>query len=190
MHHDADVIAALDRCLRQLRRLIIRPPLSSIPITALGRSVDLAKILACLAIAEHPGERPTVAELATALNVEHSTASRLVKTAATEGLVVRSPDPEDRRRTTVRLTEAGRAVVTESTATRTWALDFMFTDWDHRDLTALTSLLERLVDTCCTRFDEVRAALPAHFPPALPDPIREPVSRPSTDEVKPEKQSN
>ncbi|MDP3972988.1 MAG: MarR family transcriptional regulator [Candidatus Nanopelagicales bacterium] len=185
MHHDADVIADLDRCLRQLRRLIIRPPLSSIPIAALGRSVDLAKILACLAIAEHPGEQPTVAELATALNIEHSTTSRLVKTAEVEGLVVRSPDPEDRRRKNVSLTKAGRAVVTEGTATRTWALDYMFTDWDHRDLTALTSLLERLVDTCCTRFDEVRAALPAHFPHPLPDPIPDPVLPPSTDEAAP-----
>ncbi len=164
MKHDPDVIAALDRCLRHLRRLTQRPPLTSVPVTALGRSVDFSKILACLAVAEHPDGQPTVAELASALNIEHSTASRLVSESAAEGLVTRSPDPIDRRRTIVSLTEAGEAVVAESTAVHTFALDLMFSDWDAGDLNKLTELLERLVDTCCLRFEEVLAALPTRFP--------------------------
>lgn len=172
MKHDPEVIAALDRCLRHLRRLTLRPPLTSVPVTALGRSIDFSKVLACLAVAEHPEGHPTVAEVANALNIEHSTTSRLVSESATEGLVTRSADPADRRRTIVTLTEAGEAVVAESTAVRTFALDLMFGDWDAGDLGNLTELLERLVDTCCLRFEEVLAALPTRFPtqPASEDP--------------------
>jgi len=173
MEHNPEVIASLDRCLRQLRRLTLRPPLTSVPVAALGRSIDFSKVLACLAVSEHPGGRPTVAELAHALNIEHSTASQLVSESEIDGLVTRSPDPTDRRRTIVSLTETGEAVVTESTAVRSFALDLMFSEWPAADLNNLAELLERLIDTCSLRFNEVLAALPTRFPTATgPEDLR------------------
>ncbi len=56
-------------------------------------------------------EPPTIRSLAEWLQVQHHSAVELVNRAAERGLVVRRPDPEDRRRVHVVLTPWGEAVL-------------------------------------------------------------------------------
>lgn len=95
-----DLVDRLDRGFRRLRRSMVRSPLASVPIPTLGRPLDAATLFACDAVAElSEADRPVaVKDVATALELEHSTVSRLLGDAAAEGLLVRSEDPGDRRR--------------------------------------------------------------------------------------------
>jgi DNA-binding MarR family transcriptional regulator len=77
-------------------------------------------------------EAMSIRDLATALGVAHSTASRLVDRAATVGAVTRGPDEHDARMTVVTLTDSGRTLAETARwfrtgyladATRTWTAD-------------------------------------------------------------------
>jgi DNA-binding MarR family transcriptional regulator len=67
-----------------------------------------------------------------------------------DGLVHRRPDPEDRRRTVVTVTAAGRKVLlnchSESTQRLVAVLDAEFTARERRKLVAVLPLLDRLAD--------------------------------------------
>jgi len=150
--HSLEDLARLDRAFLRLRRLIFRPDTQSIPIPSLGRTVDLAKVMACVAIAEGPeimglAHAPTVKDIATILELEHSTASRMLTEAEVDGLVVRSTDPTDRRRTIVELTDDGRALLADSQRIRTWAIGGVLSEWDPSEVEQLSTLLEKLVAT-------------------------------------------
>ena len=150
--HTVEELARLDRAFLRLRRLIFRPETQSIPIPSLGRTVDLAKVMACVAIAEGPEimgleHAPTVKDIAMILELEHSTASRMLTEAEADGLVVRSTDPADRRRTIVELTADGRALLADSQRIRTWAIGGVLSDWDPSEVENLAGLLEKLVTT-------------------------------------------
>ena len=99
------------------------------------------------------------------LSLEHSTASRLLAEAEAEGLVERSTDPTDRRRTQVRLTGTGDAVVQQSSAIRTWAFDAILAEWDTEQLRTFTELVEKFSDTIEERSAAVIHAAMAHFAP-------------------------
>lgn len=151
-------VELLDRTLLRMRRLLIRPDISTVPLPALDRAVDLSKVMACFAIEdfEAAGARSvTVKDVAAALILEHSTASRLLAEAEAEGLVQRGSDTVDRRRTTVTLTDAGRAVVRESIVIRTWALEHLLEAWDPADVSALAGLMERFCATLEDRSPDV-----------------------------------
>lgn len=87
---------------------------------------------------------PTVGDLARAVEVDPSTASRSVERAAALGLVERRPCPEDARRAPVFLTTAGREVVAEDALIRLAILAAVTQSWSHEDLDKLVLLLMRL----------------------------------------------
>jgi DNA-binding MarR family transcriptional regulator len=150
--HSVEELVRLDRAFLRLRRLIFRPDTQSIPIPSLGRTVDLAKVMACVAIAEGPeimglAHAPTVKDIAMILELEHSTVSRMLTEAEADGLVARSTDPADRRRTIVELTDDGRALLADSQRIRTWAIGGVLSDWDPSEVEHLAGLLEKLVTT-------------------------------------------
>ena len=171
--HDPALITRLDRALLRMRHTVVRPETTAVPIPALSRTVDLAKVLACLAISDladlddagAAGSPVTVKDVALALSLEHSTASRLLAEAEAEGLVERSTDPTDRRRTQVRLTGTGDAVVQQSSAIRTWAFDAILAGWDTEQLRTFTELVEKFSDTIEERSAAVIHAAMAHFAP-------------------------
>lgn len=174
--HSEDSLVRLDRTFLMLRRMLIKPEVASIPIPSLGRSVDLSKVMACIATAEGPELAglegpPTVKDIAAILFLDHSTASRLLSETEAEGLIRRSTDPADRRRTIVELTDIGEAVWRESNQIRTWAIGQMLADWSPSDVAALTSMLERLLDTFTSRLPELLAEREAQAelgPPTTP----------------------
>lgn len=161
--HDPALIERLDRALLRMRHTVVRPEITSVPIPALQRTVDLAKVMACQVIAdlqglEHPSRPVTVKDVASALGLEHSTASRLLTETEAEGLISRITDPTDRRRTVAALTPTGRAVVEQSSAIRTWAIDTILCEWSTEDLDAFTQLVERFSTTIEARSQEVLTA--------------------------------
>jgi DNA-binding MarR family transcriptional regulator len=88
---------------------------------------------------------PTMNELARLLDLDKSSATGLVDRAERRGLVARVPSPSDRRAVLVRLTDAGRALV--STASGGFAADVtaMLGRLPGRDRAALSRLVSRLL---------------------------------------------
>jgi DNA-binding MarR family transcriptional regulator len=164
-HLPDSLIDTLDRSFRRLRRSMIRPPAGLVPVPALGRQLDIAKIFACDAVAELSTTRATVSvkDVAAELDLDHSTVSRLLGEVEEDGLLVRGSDPVDRRRTTVALTDLGRDVVEDATAMTRFFTRILLAEWPREDVEALTSLLGRLAETVQQRLDSLPELAMAEF---------------------------
>ena len=167
LENDRAAIERVDRNFLRMRRMMVKPPATTLPMAATGDKIDIAKVMACMAIAEATtetepdGQSPTITQVATALELDHSTASRLVTDAEAEGLVQRGTDPTDRRRTTVELTDTGRAAVAESAAMRHWVLSHVLAEWEGTDVDMLADLIERFTDSLTLRLPDVMCAAQA-----------------------------
>ena len=176
-HLPDPLVDALDRTFRRLRRAMVRPPAQSVPVPALGHQLDMAKIFACDAVAELSAalDSVTVKDVAAALDLEHSTVSRLLGELERDGLVSRGIDPADRRRTTIALTDLGLAVVSDATAITRFFTRILLADWSREDVEALTTLLGRLAETVSARLDSMPELALAEFCRVNPD--ADPASR-------------
>ncbi|MFD0691425.1 MarR family winged helix-turn-helix transcriptional regulator [Actinomadura fibrosa] len=96
----------------------------------------------------------TVGAVAERLEVDPSTASRLVGHAIDAGLVSRRPSPVDARRANLGLTEAGRRVKQVSDRFRRAYLDQLMTGWSAAERADFARLL--------TRFAEAAAQTPMY----------------------------
>jgi len=92
--------------------------------------------------AEH--ESMSIRDLATALGVAHSTASRLVDRAVTIGAVARGPDAHDARLTVVTLTDSGRTLAETAKGFRTGYLAHATRTWTANERATCADLLTRL----------------------------------------------
>lgn len=101
-------------------------------------------VLALLRVLGGSESGPTVGDLARAVEVDASTASRTVERGAELDLVERRPCPEDGRRARVFLTMAGREVVAEDALNRLAILATVTQSWNQEDLDKLVLLLGRL----------------------------------------------
>jgi DNA-binding MarR family transcriptional regulator len=151
------LVDTLARAFRRLRKSMVRPPAGQVPVPALGRQLDVAKIFACDAVAElsEHSSTVTVKDIAASLDLDHSTVSRLLGEMAEDGLVTRGVDPVDRRRTTVSLTALGASVVADSTAMNRFFTRSLLADWDRADVEALTGFMTRLAETVHSRLDQL-----------------------------------
>lgn len=86
------------------------------PTSALPRTAALRRLVGIVADAPVP---LTVTQLGTRLGVDQPRASRLVSAAVSEGLVMRTVDPDDARCTRIELGESGKASVAHLRARRT-----------------------------------------------------------------------
>jgi len=109
----------------------------------------MAKIFACDAVSElaHGGTAVTVKDVALALDLEHSTVSRLLGELHDDGLIVRGMDPVDRRRTTVELTDLGREVVAEATTLSRFFTRILLAEWTRDEVDELARVMARLATT-------------------------------------------
>ena len=143
-------VESLDHAFMHLHRLKMMKPTDGIYVPELGRSVDVAKVFACLSVAEltaartESGEPVTVKDVAQMSHLEHSTVSRLLGDGEQEGLVVRGPHPGDGRRTTVTLTADGQCALDAFAASRVAFISNFLAAWDVDDIAKLAELLERL----------------------------------------------
>lgn len=136
----------LDAALLSLRRLVEVP--GGRPALAHGgQAVEISTVLVTDAVARHRsegrGDACSIGDVADALQVAHSTASRLVDRAAKAGMVARDRDPVDPRRTRLTLTAAGARLQQEAVRFRTGRLATALGDWSTEDVATLRGLLER-----------------------------------------------
>jgi DNA-binding MarR family transcriptional regulator len=88
----------------------------------------------------------SVTEIAEAVGVDQPRASRLVQAAVGDGLVVREPDPDDARRTRVRLTDAGRDVVRAAGIGRRRAIESGLDGFTDEERVQFADLFARFAD--------------------------------------------
>jgi MarR family transcriptional regulator, lower aerobic nicotinate degradation pathway regulator len=89
--------------------------------------------------------RPTINELAKLLAVDKSSTSGLVDRAERRGLVVRIPSTTDRRSVKVTLTDAGRSLVAQLSASFEADVSTLLDRLPRSDRDALTRLVSRLL---------------------------------------------
>jgi DNA-binding MarR family transcriptional regulator len=141
------MLADLDHAFVRLRRLVAKPPTGLLELPG-GGKLDLAKVLACEAIADLSGGVPaTVKEVAGYLDLEPSTASRLLSDAQADGLLSREQNPRDRRSTVVRLTADGERLVALTRPMRLGYLGHVTAEWASDDLSRLAELVGRFADS-------------------------------------------
>jgi DNA-binding MarR family transcriptional regulator len=87
--------------------------------------------------------RPTAGEVAAAVLVDKARATRLVGQLREAGLVTSAVGRLDRRRREVELTGAGRELLAEARRLRLQFLGEALQAWNHADVEALASLIER-----------------------------------------------
>jgi len=174
------LVDTLDKALRRLRKSMIRPPAGLVPVPALGRQLDIAKIFACDAVAELSATQQTVTvkDVAATLDLEHSTVSRLLGEIEDDGLVVRGSDATDRRRTTIALTDLGRAVVSDATAMTRFFTRLLLADWPRDDVEELSRLMGRLAETVHSKLESLPDQAMAEFCRVNPDLAAGPDSLP------------
>ena len=85
----------------------------------------------------------SIMELAELVGVDQPRASRLVQQATAAGFVHRSADPTDGRRSVIRITEAGRAVLAEARNRHHGAVEQALEPFTEADAEQLATLLER-----------------------------------------------
>ncbi|CAM5783978.1 MarR family winged helix-turn-helix transcriptional regulator [Cellulomonas persica] len=137
------------RALREASTVMVRD-------TECSRST--ASLVRVLATRTRAGRVTQVGDVAHALRVDTSVASRQVSQLVDEGLVERTVGSDDRRARSLRLTPAGleRAEAIEAALLRTTA--DLFADWPAQDVAAAAATLGRLSAT----FDRVHAPAAAH----------------------------
>jgi DNA-binding MarR family transcriptional regulator len=148
-HIDASV-AEIERAAFQLRRLWAKPQLVQRLREQHGqkRPIQLSNLLVIYAIAGHAEENGdvTVGAVAEYLDIDPSTASRLVGHAIDAGFVSRRPSPVDARRAHLRLTDTGRRVKELTDDFRRRFIAQLVADWTDDERGEFARLLGRFAD--------------------------------------------
>lgn len=103
------------------------------------------RLLDALAAAVAAGERMGISEIAEAIRVDQPRASRLVNDAVERGLITRRADERDARRSVVELSDAGRALLETSRATRRSAVTEALNAFTPDEIATFSGLLARFV---------------------------------------------
>ena len=140
-------LEAVDEALVRLRRLWTASRVHV--LDELGERVEMSSVLVVEACARTAaagagaGAEVTVGDVAVFLDVDPSTASRLVERAARAGLVHRTPSSVDGRRAALVLTPSGRALRARAASSRRAWLGAVVGDWPDEEVLALARLLHR-----------------------------------------------
>jgi DNA-binding MarR family transcriptional regulator len=145
-------VTEIERAAFQLRRLWAKPHLLQRLREQCGeggRPIQLSSLLVIHAIAGHGGGHGgghgevTVGAVADYLDIDPSTASRLVGHAIDAGFVSRSPSPVDARRAHLRLTESGDRVRRLTDDFRRRFIAQLVADWTDDERQVFAGLLGR-----------------------------------------------
>lgn len=146
----ASDLDALDEALVDVRRLLQRPGYRRRLLAGLPEHVELATVRLLRAVQRSDGP-PAIGEVAEVLMVDPSTASRIVDRAVASGHLERQACADDGRRTRLRLTADGAALLDRATARRRELLAEVTTAWPQEDLARLVDALRLLA----AGFDEL-----------------------------------
>ena len=145
-----DSIQQLADSLSELRRFWERPDRKRRFLAELGEPIEFGVLRALIAVDRHrdgsPGRSgPGVSDVAATLSIDTSTASRLLDQAVGVGYIVRVPEPDDRRRTHLEVTDEGRRVLDRANAIRHRWLTEITAGWSAGEVERLAELLTRFV---------------------------------------------
>jgi DNA-binding MarR family transcriptional regulator len=87
------------------------------------------------------------ADLAEHACLDPSTVSRHLRALEADGLLMRTPDPDDGRATQLQVTSKGERIVDEARGQRLAMLGSALEDWSEKDIATLTRLTRRLAES-------------------------------------------
>jgi DNA-binding MarR family transcriptional regulator len=145
MPDDLDRYTDLERALTRLIRRAFLPTVGEATRRAAGVNLERAAYVTLVRIAALDGAR--LSDLAAALGIDVSTASRHVKRLVDAGYVEVSTDPDDARARRYRPSAAGTDALCRVRDARRSHLARVLDGWDEDDVTRLAEGLDRLVDT-------------------------------------------
>jgi DNA-binding MarR family transcriptional regulator len=134
----------LERALTRLVRRAFLPTAGEATRRAAGVHLERAAYATLVRVAALDGTR--LSDLAAALGLDVSTASRHAKRLVDAGYVEVAPDPDDARARRYRPTAAGRDALAGVRDARRSHLARVLDDWDADEVTRLAEGLDRLVD--------------------------------------------
>ena len=151
------VLSAISLALFHLRRVWAKPDLmkrirAQTSAGPGGRPLQQSNLMVVHAVAalnaaaQSPDDEVTVGAVAERLEIDPSTASRLVGHAIDAGLVSRRPSPVDARRANLGLTEAGERVKQVADRFRRAYIAELMADWTPQERTEFARLLTRFAD--------------------------------------------
>ena len=139
-------VGTIDGALGQIRRSMVRRGLGRRVLDDLGVAIEPALVEVLDAVAELTGAEAdgvAVSTVAARLGVDPSQASRLVAETVATGLLARHASQRDGRRSVLRLTPAGEALI-EATRQRKRAILLAHVeDWSDSELADFARLLQR-----------------------------------------------
>ncbi|MEV7011277.1 MarR family winged helix-turn-helix transcriptional regulator [Streptosporangium sp. NPDC051022] len=144
--------AAIDGALFRLRRIWARP-LRTRKAADPQRAVQMSNVMVVNAVHRLSLDvsEVTVGAVAEQLDVDPSTASRLVNDAIGAGFVAREESEVDARRARLVLSPRGRRVRQVVVDSRRTYLDGLIADWDEADREVLARLLTRFAEAATAR---------------------------------------
>ena len=152
----ASPAAALDdagRALFRLGRMFDRQRVRRVLAQSTGHSVELSRILAVQAVEaveaglEESGAEVTVGAVAERLEVDQSTASRLVADTIRDGYLSRATSVADGRRSRLELTEAGRGLAEDSRRYQRSVFEDLTQGWHPGEREQFARLLSKFADS-------------------------------------------
>ncbi|MGC5015294.1 MarR family winged helix-turn-helix transcriptional regulator [Streptosporangium sp. DT93] len=163
--------ALIDVALFRLRRIWSRP-LRARRSAESQRPVQMSNVMVVHAVHKLSLDAPevTVGAVAEQLDVDPSTASRLVNDAIGAGFVEREESAVDARRARLTLSERGRRVLEVVVRHRRTYLNGLMSDWDESEREVFARLLARFAEAAVARpanlagLDQVIAAVLAEMP--------------------------
>jgi DNA-binding MarR family transcriptional regulator len=145
MPDDPAPFTDLERALTRLIRRAFLPTVGEATRRAAGVQLERAAYVTLVHIAALDGAR--LSELASALGIDVSTASRHVKRLVESGYVEVSTDPVDARARRYRPSPTGTDALCRVRDARRAHLARVLGGWDEDDVSRLADGLDRLVDT-------------------------------------------
>jgi DNA-binding MarR family transcriptional regulator len=171
-------VAEIEQAAFQLRRLWAKPQL----LRRLrehceqGQGIQLSNLMVIYAVARQGEEHGdvTVGAVAEHLDVDPSTASRLVGHAIDAGFVSRQASPVDARRAHLQLTDAGRRIKRMADEFRRHFIGRLVADWTPDEREQFARLLRRFSDAAAgISIDETEAGRLLDAAGQAPDRPRE-----------------
>lgn len=173
------LLTEIGAALFHLRRIWAKPDVmreirAQTPGGPGGKPLQLSNLMVVHAVAGLSRGEVTVGAVADRLEIDPSTASRLVGHAIDAGLVSRRPSPVDARRANLQLTEVGQRVKQVADRSRRAFLAGLMAGWTEEERTTFGRLLTRFAESATRSpmdlegvskiFEEARAEGPP--PPA------------------------
>jgi DNA-binding MarR family transcriptional regulator len=148
------------RALFRLGRKFARFPLHELLETDQRHSLELSYILVVQAIEERQkvGQEANIGSIAADLEIEASTASRLVAAAERAGYIMRKKSSADGRATLIELTQAGIRLAQDARGFQKSVFEAITATWSDEERAIFVPLFIRFVDDLIEMWAEQKSA--------------------------------